>query len=498
MLMANKNTGGSWCTCAADLLNYGSPTSNTRDASFETLGYAAYGMEAGGTKGYTQGPGYWGKTFFQWPPDPINDWRKLYFTYPGTTTPMDDNSRLWDSSGNWMTPGPSTYGINYAAILNWLQNIGPNPFPSTLQSGRIVYYTTIPATIDTSSWPPSDLNQRFWKDYIDYALGLIQLSSGSWEVINNGNSGTYGGSGGEGGYGVDFTFGTVRITPKSSLTKNVSQNAYPYMYYADNPLRPKLHFWFGPLSLVDCLGNYNVWYDLNPYCSRFCWWPGTCHEAPMYACKLGIQAALNDIQNNEPNDYVALTMFSVPQSSASDTSGTRFNRVRSGLSQNFANMQNSLWYPPGTVIGSQTTVTPYDSNNLEVPRAMGGTCYAMPLMQAYNQFSTNNMLLNYNPAHRPVMPAATAVSAQKIIIFETDGAPNTTASANFTNSGANNSYYDILYNSSTPSASQFPNSINGYSDNSSTVTSQINSVCTQICASTPPVRRATPRRRNRP
>ena len=107
------------------------------------------------------------------------------------------------------------------------------------------------------------------------------------------------------------------------------------MHYGDNPLRPELHFWFGPLSMVDFLGNYNVWYDVNPYCSRFCWWPGTCHEAPMYACKLGIQAALTDIQNNHPNDHVALMMFSVPQSSATDTSGTRFNRVRVGLGQNY-------------------------------------------------------------------------------------------------------------------------------------------------------------------
>ena len=30
-------------------------------------------------KGYTQGPGYWGKTFFIWPPQPTSDWRKLYF-----------------------------------------------------------------------------------------------------------------------------------------------------------------------------------------------------------------------------------------------------------------------------------------------------------------------------------------------------------------------------------------------------------------------------------
>ena len=37
--------------------------------------------------GYTQGPGYWGKTFFIWPPDPTNDWRKKYFTFSGTARP---------------------------------------------------------------------------------------------------------------------------------------------------------------------------------------------------------------------------------------------------------------------------------------------------------------------------------------------------------------------------------------------------------------------------
>ena len=134
---------------------------------------------------------------------------------------------------------------------------------------------------------------------------------------------------------------------------------------------------------------------------------------------------------------------------------------------------------------SSATVTPYDSNNLEVPRAMGGTCYAMALMLAYNQFSSNTSLQTYNPGQ----PAGDAggngrTGAQKIIIFETDGAPNTTASANFVNSGAYQSYYQVRYNSTNPSASDFPNSINGYSDNDPTVTSQIYSICTQLAAST--------------
>ena len=90
----------------------------------------------------------------------------------------------------------------------------------------------------------------------------------------------------------------------------------PYMHYNDNPIRPRAHFWFGPMTMVDFLGCYNLWFDVSPNCSRFCWWPGTCHEFPQYACKLGIQAALNDINNNHPNDYVSLITFSTPKDSA--------------------------------------------------------------------------------------------------------------------------------------------------------------------------------------
>ena len=218
------------------------------------------------------------------------------------------------------------------------------------------------------------------------------------------------------------------------------------MYYGDNPLRPKLHFWFGPLSMVDCLGNYNVWYDVNPYCSRFCWWPGTCHESPMYDCKLGIPAALTDIQNNHPNDFVSLIMFSVPQSSADDTSGTRFNRVRVGLGQNYSNMQDSLWYPPATVGNSSATVTPYDCNNIEVPRATGGTCYSMPLMLAYNQFSANSTLLNlqHGTAGRRRRRQRPQGSAENHHLRDRRRAEYDGQRQRLTDNGPYNSYYNIL------------------------------------------------------
>ena len=132
--MVNKNSGSTYATCAADLLHITNPTTSTRDANFESLGYKAYSMLPAGTQGYSEGPGYWGKTFFLWPPDPTNDWRQKFFTYPGTNTPMNDNSRLWDNNGNWQAPGQNTYSINYTAILNWIVNTGPNPFPSTLSA----------------------------------------------------------------------------------------------------------------------------------------------------------------------------------------------------------------------------------------------------------------------------------------------------------------------------------------------------------------------------
>ncbi len=477
-LKTGKNTSSTYGQTLASILGIASPGNSTRDATYESQGYKAYSMTTGCSR-YTQGPGYYGKTFFAWPPDPstgsdsqTNDWRQRYFSYPGTSTGMDDNSKLWDSSGNWRAPGNSTYSINYTAILNWIKNIGPNPFPSTMRSGRIVYYTSIPSSINTSSNPPTNLDERFWKDYIDYCLGLCDNQNGTWQVLNDGSNGLA-------GYGNDFSWGTVKVTAKSSL----SGSPKPFMHYGDNPLRPRLHFWFGPLTMIDFLGNYNMWYNVSPSCSRYCWWPGTCHEAPMYACKLGIQAALTDISNNHPNDLVSMIMFSVPRSSASGSGDRRFNRVRVGLSRNYSNMIESLWYPPATVGNSAATVTPYDSDNIEIPRAEGGTCYSMGLMLAYNQFSANSSLVNYSGGQ----PAGDAggngrQGAQKIVIFETDGAPNTTASATFNNNGQYNSYYSVRYNYNSPGSSEYPTGISGYSDNASTVVNQVNSLCTQLAA----------------
>ena len=71
-----------------------------------TTAFTGYAAQQGGTfYGYQQGPGYWGKTFFIWPPDPAaaNDWRKKFFENPNGTVCNDDTA-LYDSSGNWLQP----------------------------------------------------------------------------------------------------------------------------------------------------------------------------------------------------------------------------------------------------------------------------------------------------------------------------------------------------------------------------------------------------------
>ena len=221
--------------------------------------------------------------------------------------------------------------------MNFIKNVGPSVFPSQLQSGRILYYNSIPSSINTSTWPPTDLNQRFWKDYIDYVLGVMQVSSNQYVVISNGSNGLT-------GYGNDFQWGTAQITPRN----NLSGNPTPYMQYGDNPLRPTLSFWFGPMTMVDFLGNYNLWYTgYGNDCSRYCWWPGTCHESPTYECKLGVQAALNDMQNNHPNDQVSLIMFSTPLTSSNDTGADRFNRVRGGAEPELLHAHRLALVPAG-------------------------------------------------------------------------------------------------------------------------------------------------------
>lgn len=445
-LKTNLNTGASYAKTVNEILN-----TTSRHALFEASGYQH--VTGSPYKGYTIGPRYWGKSFFVWPPDPLpaNDWRRRFFFKSDGVTPLDDNTLLWDSStGNWKPPRSSStnnnYRINYNAILQWLKINGNNPFPNKMRSGRVLYYDSMPDSIDINTFPPANANERFWKDYIDYVLGVQQNSgSGTTPVYQTITTYT--------GYGDDYTWGTVQITAKPTGTTP------PYMNYNDNPKRPRLHFWFGPMTMVDFLGNYNMYgaaNTANPAWLKHWWWPGTCHEAPTWSLKVGIQSSLKDIEFNHPNDWVTLMYFSTPVYDSGNNNSNRFNRVREPLGRNYTRMIDRLWFHPYTIENPTVELNPYDYTNfLEAPHAKGGTCPVMGFMQTYNQYSNHPSLTTYAPAPAPAGQAGGLGrrGAQKLIILETDGMANTAAAAGFSNNGAYNSYYQIRYPGETPDSS---------------------------------------------
>jgi Flp pilus assembly protein TadG len=138
-LKTNKNAGATYAQTAAQVLNIASPGTSTRDSAFESSGYTAYGM-ANQFNGYTRGPAYWGKTFFVWPPNPVSDWRKLYFRYPGTSTPMDDNFRLWRPAETGRRPAAAIIRSTTPPSSTSLRMSAPIPFPA--RSGPDASFTT--------------------------------------------------------------------------------------------------------------------------------------------------------------------------------------------------------------------------------------------------------------------------------------------------------------------------------------------------------------------
>jgi hypothetical protein len=335
-------------------------------------------------KGYTLGPGYYGKTFYIWPPDsrtPVStpgnasyvagDWRQRYL---GTS----DNSKLWDSSGNWITSGGT---INYSNVLAWIKS-GPQTLPGNMQCGRVVYYSSIPSDVNGGGTSgATDLDKLFWKNYIDFVLGY-----GSYDMAHNlygaSSSNSYGG----------LTYGAApKITPSSSLTGSPK----PYMSYNDAPIQPRAHFWFGPLSMM-------AFITAKPEYARN-WFPGASHESHCWHLKAGIQSAIQDIKNNHPNDDAALIYFSTL---------SQYNTARVPMGQNYTYMTNALWYPYSLIDSSGNvngTMRPYDSsfNDISqgnIPNSNGGTNSTGGFMTAYNEFANNGRK-----------------GASKVVIYETDG-----------------------------------------------------------------------------
>lgn len=392
-------------------------------------------------QGYTQGPRYWGKTFFVWPPDPssANDWRGKFFlksggSYPTFGGPVDDNTLLWSGSGNWNAPvsgGTTRYVINYKAILAWIKS-SPNAFPTRLRGGKLLYYDAIPDDVpqDAYDWSNknsaiawNNQNERFWKEYIDYTIGVWTDPFGNIQVPGKPSC----------SIGPDFTWGTVKISaPVTGYSKSPTTRMHPQ----DNPKRPRHRFWFGPMTMVQFISDTGLL-------------PGTAHDISMYPAKSGIQGALEDIRNNHPNDLVSLLLFNRPRFDGEPVEAGRFSQPMYSLSRDYTGMINRLWFPPNT---TSADVRPWDADGMMTPRSYGdytsNTTTNYGLMLAYNQLSGDSSLRS------ALLGGGGRKGAQRIIILETDGMANVAANAQFVNGGANKSYYKLSSSDSiTPGGS---------------------------------------------
>jgi len=417
-------------------------TNTTRNATFETenaTGGFDWDFAASAAKpanqrmqGFTMGPGYTGKTFYMWPPDPRTpvgqigdanyipgDWRERFFL-PRTASGVDpnDNLLLFNTNGTRrnQTPGATAnYMVNYENVLAWLRR-GPQTMPvNGIRSGRVVYYDAIPTTIpvdDATGFAAgtATTEQRFWKDYIDYVIGSGRWApNGTLIGINSANQWTGGGS--TQFYNTSTSAALAgTVTARATLVAAAGVNPVPYMHYADNPIHPRMHYWFGPetfLAFIQAGWNWN---------------PGTSYEAHCWQLKAGINSALTDIQNNHPNDLASLIYFS--------TSGG-FATPRVAMSKDYVRMKNALFYPfskLSVLSNPAEVVRPYsnaginpgnpsginNSQDTDIPSSGSGTGPEMGFKVAFNQFSRAP---GFNGRR----------GATKMVIFETDGVPNSTA-----------------------------------------------------------------------
>lgn len=431
-------------------------------AAYRANGYAFTTLNGAPFIGYSMGPGYWGKTFFQWPPDPrwgggsgavrpdlplatnpakdtagnwIADWRRRFFlrgTSPDTGSPANylhfdpqvDNDATASGTQNinqaLLRPtvghvlrdsGTGTnrnYRVNYRAVLAWLKT-GPQVLPPNLRAGRVLYYAAIPDHVDDAATDP---DQRFWRHYIDFVLGYTANSST---------------------YDPRFTLAgveqipwpegqTISIGATSAFDPDgggpMPANPLPYLNYSDNPNRPRMHFWFGPATMVAFLATRAPAKN---------WLPGTAHEAQNWQLKVGVQSALEDIKNNHPNDHVGLVYFGYPH----------YTAPRVPVGQDWPALRNSLFFPR-TLLNQLPTnpaaeIRPYNAGF--------GSALAGNLPNANGQTDPNTGLaLAFNALRRPAAGGTGRPGAAKLVLFETDGVPNAYQNFLLGGSGENTSY----------------------------------------------------------
>ncbi|MFO0804917.1 MAG: pilus assembly protein TadG-related protein [Gemmataceae bacterium] len=427
-------------------------------------------VTAGTFQGCSMGPGYWGKTFFIWPPDPrfdssanltspnpaspafdangkpMCDWRRRFFLrgdgQPFNPQTDDINAILFaTTAGHTLNPVktsvtsgftasncPGYFRLNYPAIIAWLKS-GPQTLPTNLRSGRILYYSSIPSNVTTSG-PGNADDRTFWREYIHFIFGVDVFDAANAPLCTWGYPPTVGYPAHRMMAGVEsrFPFGTLTVSPTSAYSPaGGTANPKPYMNYADNVNRPRMHFWFGPATMLQFLKLAG---EDRP------WWSGTTHESQAWQLKVAVNSVLDDIKRNHPNDNVGLAGFST---------GGDFSTPLAPTGQDYFTLKNVLFFRRDTVAALKTDPSstlehrPYDSGFLNdvkaIPNSKGGTDANSGLALAFNLLSSSPTLLasgSYGAGGRK--------GASKTVVFETDGRPQSKGKWVLNGTGADTRY----------------------------------------------------------
>ena len=438
---------------------------NYRDAIWENYGYdleVDTFIAAGGTpktvpvvadaarfKGYSMGPGYWGRTFFIWPPDPrwgnpgdatgpivphlpsttdprkdvngnwICDWRKRFFVRGDSTDttdvlfqPTDNVNRiLFNAAVGAVLNEPLQLGTtaftnvdtdperqntpgyfrpNYRAIIAWLKSpLLPQVLPTNLRSGRILYYSTMPDNLYVSSAGVAE-DKTYLRNYIHFVLGLRQFDATQAPV-----NGSFASRTSLSGVENMESYGALNVSatipsgwdPDGAAGPRPT-NPPPYMQYNANVNRPRTHFWFGPYTLTTML-------NISTTGQSGLVSPGL-REGARWQLGASINSVLDDIRNNHPNDFCGITGYATRNYSNSD-----YDIPMAPMGQDWFTLKNSLFFRRQTVATLKATPTSpvedrvftssFGTNSAKVqslPVAQGGTDPVTGMAVAYNMLSS--------------------------------------------------------------------------------------------------------------
>jgi hypothetical protein len=442
----------------------GTSDANLYDALWETYGYDldVESLRAGFKPvslppshrflGYSMGPGYWGKTFFVWPPDPrpALDWRRRFFLRGDGAAfdPQTDNINailfrtmyghtlntvVTNVSGGYTVNNqPGYYRLNYPAIVAWLKS-GPQTLPTNLRSGRILYYSSIPDDLTSNASGNAD-DRMFWREYIHFLLGVDEFDAANaplsfWGTPQS-NKG-YPPQWMMAGVESRYPFGLISIgsTASAMIPPNAAPNPKPYMNYSDNVNRPRMHFWFGPHSMLQFLKLYG---EARP------WWSGTTHESQAWQLKAAVNSVLDDIKRNHPNDYCGTAAYAMSPSYS-------YTTPLAGMGQDYFTLKNTLFFRPDHVaklktdptssIENRPYTTTFASDIAQIPSSKGSTDSNTGFAIAFNLLSNSSAL-----AATEAYGNGGRKGASKIVIYETDGKPTAHGRWQLTGTGSETRY----------------------------------------------------------